>query len=44
VVNHPDYKQDSFLTQQMHYDLLKMLDTLESPAKEARTLLLKEFA
>ena len=44
VTNHPDYKQDSFLTPQMQYDLLKMLDTLDSPANEAKTLLLKEYA
>ena len=45
VMNHPDYKHDSFLTPQMNYDLLKMLDSLnDSVPNEAKTLLLKEFA
>ena len=32
VESHPDYKQDSVLTPQMQYDLLKMLDSLDGPA------------
>lgn len=44
VLNHPDYKKDSFLTPQMQFDLLKMLETLDGPTNEAKSLLLKEFA
>jgi len=44
VMNHPDYKQDSMLTKQMQFDLLKMLESLDNPAAEAKKLLLKEFA
>ena len=44
VMSHPDYKQDSFLTVQMQYDLMKMLVSLEGPVNEAKKLLLKEFA
>ena len=44
VLSHADYKQDSFLTTQMQYDLMKMLDSLDGPANEAKRLLLKEFA
>ena len=44
VMSHPDYKQDSFLTVQMQYDLMKMLDSLDGPVNEAKKLLLKEFA
>ena len=44
VTSHPDYKKDSFLTPQMQYDLMKMLQSLDEPANEAKTHLLKEFA
>ena len=44
VLSHPDYKQDSYLSPEIQYDLMKTIDSLDSPASEAKSLLLKEFA
>lgn len=44
VMSHPDYNQDSFLTAKIQYDLMKMLDSLDGPANEAKTILLQDFA
>ena len=44
VMSHPDYKQDSFLSDEVQYDLMKTLSSLNTPDSEARAQLLKEFA
>ena len=44
VQNHASYKQDSFLNENISFDLLKMLDTLNKPASQARTDFLGKYA
>ena len=44
VMGHPDYKRDSKLTQQMNFDLMKMMATLNDTNGEARRGLLGEYA
>ncbi len=44
VMGHPDYKRDSKLTQQMNFDLMKMMATLNDSESEARRGLLGEYA
>ena len=44
VTNHTTYKQDSFLNENISFDLLKMLDTLNDPASQARAEFLGKYA
>ena len=43
VLKHPTYKQDSFLNQEISFDLLKMLDTLNDPDSQARAEFLGKY-
>jgi glutamate--cysteine ligase catalytic subunit len=38
VLNHPEYKQDSVVSPQINYDLMKMVDSLENQGPESATL------
>ena len=44
VQSHPDYAKDSKLTDQINYDVLKMMSTLNEPESEARSRLLGDYA
>ena len=44
VMSHPDYKQDSYVSPETQYDLMKMIDSLDSPDSAAKSILLKDFA
>lgn len=44
VHSHPDYRRDSIVTEQINYDLLKMMTTLNESESEARRQLLGEYA
>lgn len=44
VHGHADYAKDSKLTDQINYDVLKMMSSLNEPGDEARARLLGEYA
>ena len=44
VMNHPEYQQDSKLSDALSFDLLKMMTTMNQEGSEARQLLLGEYA
>ena len=44
IMNHPEYARDSKLTQQMNFDLMRMLSELNEPDSEARRRFLGEYA
>ena len=44
VLNHADYQRDSKVSDQINYDLLKMMATLNDANSEARRTLLGEYA
>jgi glutamate--cysteine ligase catalytic subunit len=44
ALNHPSYKQDSILTDEMIYDIEIMVSSLENLDSEARTALLGMYA
>ena len=44
VMEHATYKKDSFLNDQISFDLLKMLDSLNEPKSQARKKFLGKFS
>ena len=44
VTEHATYKQDSFLNDQISFDLLKMLDSLNDPESQARKKFLGKYS